>query len=295
MKKVIFVGGTLLVLLALLIMAAISFTESKAAVIVEEPLVEAPSVALTINRARALTVNQNMQVGSFLQTSNLLWAELDAKQESNFNALFLHGFIDPAQLQGSLLTRNLEQGELITIDDIIRPEDNNYLSSMISPGKRAVTLEISKSAIGIGLFRAGNHVDVVLTSLTKADEDENKQRKILDSHASEIVLQNVRLLAIDYQVLGTQATAIDMQQERKFRQNIDFIDVTFETTPTQAARLVLASKLGDLTLLLRSQQSQSINKPQAVWAESISENHNPDQQVSHGVSIHQDKKSNDNE
>lgn len=295
MKKVIFVSGTLLVLLALLIMAAISFTQSKAAVITQAPLVEIASTEPTMNRARALTVNQNMQVGSFLQASNLQWTELDETQEDNFNALFLHGFIDPSQLQGSLLTRSLKQGQLISIDDVIRPEDNNYLASMIRPGKRAITLEISKSAIGIGLFRAGNHVDIVLTSLTKADADENNQRKMLDSHASEIVLQNVRLLAINHQVLGAQATPIDMQQERKLRKNIDFIDVTFETTPTQASRLVLASKLGDLALLLRSQQSHSIDNPAAVWAENISENHNPEQQLSHGVSIHQDEISNDNE
>ncbi|PKG40160.1 Flp pilus assembly protein CpaB [Psychromonas sp. Urea-02u-13] len=287
MKKVIFVSGTLLVLLALLTMAGISFTQSKAAIIPEDPIVEVPQAELQVNRARALTINQNMQVGSFLKSSSLLWTELDEAHEKNFNALFLDGFIKPSQLQGSLLTRTLKHGDFITVDDLIRPEDNNYLSSMITPGMRAVTLEVSKNTVGIGLFRAGNRVDVVLTSLTEVDK--KSQRQILASHASEIVLQDIRLLAINNQILGAQAPLIETQNERKLRQNIEFIDVTFETTPTQAARLVLAAQLGELALLLRSKQSDSMRKPKAIWAENISENHNPEKQVSHGVSIYQDE------
>ena len=73
----------------------------------------------------------------------------------------------------------------------------------------------------------------------KFEGKQGKQKK----QAAEIVLQNIRLLAFNNQLLGTQAVTGRNLPERELKSiDLDYVDVTFELNPEQAIKIVLAEK-----------------------------------------------------
>ena len=102
------------------------------------------------------------------------------------------------------------------------------LSSLVTEGMKAVTIRVN-DVEGVGGFvLPGDRVDVVLTRQT----DKEKA-------STEIVLQNVRVLAVDQ----SADTSADKPTVAKA--------VTLEVSTDQAQRVWLASSVGNLSLLLR--------------------------------------------
>jgi pilus assembly protein CpaB len=101
------------------------------------------------------------------------------------------------------------------------------LSSLVQDGMKAVTIRVN-DVEGVGGFvLPGDRVDVVLTRAEK------------DKASTEVVLQNVRVLAVDQ----SADTRSDKPTVAKA--------VTLEVSTEQAQRVWLASSVGNLSLLLR--------------------------------------------
>ena len=124
-----------------------------------------PAESLAPDRvAQVLVAAHRVQAGSFIHPEDLGWQALPEAEERNLPGLFLFGFTDTKALKGSLVTRTLEAGQIVSADDLVRPEQSHYLSAMMAPGMRAVTLALGREAASHGLIRPGNRVDVILTS-----------------------------------------------------------------------------------------------------------------------------------
>ncbi|MDO6708221.1 Flp pilus assembly protein CpaB [Photobacterium sp. 1_MG-2023] len=252
----------------------------QAASSVNEPAASEP----TRNRARILVAARPLQAGALLRTEDLRWADLPASDEGNLPGLFLQGFIQPEKLSGSLMTRTVQSGQILSAEDVIRPEQSHYLSAMMAPGTRAVTLALTPEAVSHGLLRPGNRVDVILTS-----QNENASKLVegetVSGLSAEQVLSDIKLLAIEAQLidLGQRGAAATAQS------GFDLVNVTFELLPEEAATLLLANKLGDLSLVLRGRRSSLAHEEsvaqKVVWAEQVSQNHNPKAIPTHGVRI----------
>lgn len=104
------------------------------------------------------------------------------------------------------------------------------LSQIIGEGKRAVTIRVNDVASVGGFVLPGDEVDVILSY---QDGD-----KVLDS-ISKIILQNVRVLAIDQIADEAQEGAIVGKA------------ATLEVSPEEAQKIALSSKIGTLSLALR--------------------------------------------
>lgn len=157
-EKVNFVllGGATLV--AMLVVAWLSTTPTQPDKPVEVALEEKAVVP------RILVAKYGIQAGALLRAEDFRWAPMPSDSNTQLNDVFLEGFIKPDVLKGSLLTRRLTANQPLAVSDIIRPEQNQYMSAMLSPGMRAVTLEMSLAGMNYDLLRPGNYVDVVLTS-----------------------------------------------------------------------------------------------------------------------------------
>jgi pilus assembly protein CpaB len=105
------------------------------------------------------------------------------------------------------------------------------LSTVIESGKRAVTVAVDDVRGVAGFIFPGDFVDVVMTRTNSTDGPQN---------FSEVILQHVKVLAID-QVAG------ERQQERPTVAKA----VTVEVTPEQALKILLATNVGRLSLILR--------------------------------------------
>lgn len=123
-----------------------------------------------------------------------------------------------------------------------------YLSSLLSPGMRAVAIEISAAKTAGGFVLPNNRVDILLTSRCEDDMMCRTRMK------TDTILQNVRVLAIDQS--GTVADAESAALLGK--------TATLELMPGDAELVIAAEASGQLSLLLRSIDDNEVFEPEEV-------------------------------
>jgi pilus assembly protein CpaB len=124
----------------------------------------------------------------------------------------------------------VERGEPILRSKITGPGQRALLSALLEEGKRAVTLRVDDVRGVAGFILPGDFVDVVLIA-----EDGPPRRE----NYSEILLQHLKVLAVD-----------QLASERQEQPTVAKA-VTIEVTPEQAQKLLLATNIGKLSLILR--------------------------------------------
>lgn len=146
-----------------------------------------------------------------------------------------------ASLRGALVRRFLDQGDTITAKDILRPRDRGFLASVLAPDTRAVSIKVDSESGVSGLIWPGDFVDVVLT---QANDKADSPHRML----SETVLRNVRIIAIDQDIVqgaegGKDATAGSGRESHS---------VSLELQPEQVKAIAVAKDLGKLSLAVRA-------------------------------------------
>ena len=111
------------------------------------------------------------------------------------------------------------------------------MAAILPSGMRAVSTEISPETGAGGFILPNDHVDVILT---RRDQEAEKAAGV-EIHTSEIILSNVRVLAIDQTV-----------EEKNGQRVVVGKTATLELSPRQAETLALSRQLGTLSLALRS-------------------------------------------
>jgi pilus assembly protein CpaB len=127
----------------------------------------------------------------------------------------------------------LGKGEPILRSKITGPGQRALLSSLLEEGKRAVTVRVDDVRGVAGFILPGDFVDIVLIA-----EDAPPRRE----NYSEILLQYVKVLAVD-----------QLASERQEQPTVAKA-VTVEVTPEQAQKVLLATNIGKLSLILRRPQ-----------------------------------------
>ncbi len=143
---------------------------------------------------------------------------------------------DPAKVvEGAIVRDPILVGEPITPRKIVRGGEGGYLSVVLTPGKRAMSVPVtSDTAVG-GFILPGDGVDVLSTRDAPAAGDAGGKVTV-----AETVLQNIRVLALD------QATAAE-----KDAKSIVAATATLEVGPVEAETLARAKADGPITLALR--------------------------------------------
>jgi pilus assembly protein CpaB len=114
---------------------------------------------------------------------------------------------------------------------VTAPGQRAALSSMLDPGKRAVTVRVDDVRGVAGFIQPGDRVDVVLIRT----EAESK----LKEGYSDVILQYAKVLAID-QITGERPEQPTIAKA-----------VTLEVSSEEAQKILLATNVGRLTLMLR--------------------------------------------
>ena len=129
--------------------------------------------------------------------------------------------------------RTIEINEPILKSKITGFGGRASLSMMIAPGMRATTIRVNDITGVAGFVLPGDRVDILLT------RNPGGGGKRGGNLQTDVFLQNMKVLAI----------AQDANEDRSKPGVVKA--VTFEVTPVQAQKLVLAQKLGSLSLALR--------------------------------------------
>jgi pilus assembly protein CpaB len=142
-------------------------------------------------------------------------------------------------LAGSVARQVLPAGVPIARSAVVQPGERGFLAAVLPPGKRAVSIPIGEVAGLSGLVLPGDRVDIILTYSVSGDAIAAGR----DVRASETVMRNIRVLALD-QRLGQVAPGEELPPVAR--------TATLEVTPREAEVITLATTLGDLSLVLNA-------------------------------------------
>jgi pilus assembly protein CpaB len=146
-------------------------------------------------------------------------------------------------LYGSLVLKFLDTNSPITSQDVLRPRDRGFLATVLAPDTRAISINVDAESGVSGLIWPGDYVDVVLTQMS--DKADSAHRSM-----SEIVLRNVRIIAIDQEIVegapGNNSAAGKLTHS-----------VSLQLSPEQVKKIFVAKDLGKLSLAIRSASEQT--------------------------------------
>ena len=185
-----------------------------------------------VEAVRVLVAEIALPAGTFLKEEHLRWQPWPSDSPIPESYL-VKKTTQPVDLFGAVIRRGIAAGEPITSGRIIKPGERGFMAAVLTPGYRAMSIKIGADSGVAGLVFPGDRVDIILThNLAKSDGSEHR--------ASETILKNVRVLALDSRV-------DDETGQPKLAKT-----ATLELTPKQVEMLSVARELGRLSLSLRA-------------------------------------------
>ncbi len=148
-----------------------------------------------------------------------------------------------------LVLSPLDRNEPVLRSKVTGPGQRASLSTLLEDGKRAVTVRVDDVRGVAGFILPGDFVDIVLIG----EEGAGVRRESY----SEIFLQHVKVLAVD-----------QLASERPEQPTVPKA-VTVEVTPEQAQKLLLATNIGRLSLILRQPGDMNAQSDRRVTEKDI--------------------------
>jgi len=143
-------------------------------------------------------------------------------------------------LIGGVVLRDLAPGDVLRLPlDVLGPADHGFLSAALAPGTRAVTVAVDIVSGTAGLIWPGDRVDLILTQALD-DATQAPGRRVV----AETVMRDVRVIAIDQQLAQTTTGKIGEASLAR--------TVTLEVSAEHAEYVQVATRLGKLSLVIRS-------------------------------------------
>jgi pilus assembly protein CpaB len=204
---------------------------------------------------QVLVAARELNFGSVLQPSDLNWQ--DWPKHASIQGVIRKSETPNAvdDIKDSVVRGAFLQGEPIRREKLFKGGASGFLSAIVNPGFRAVAITIDDNGANTaGKFILPNdRVDVIRIY---RDEDAAKSGSG-DTYISETLVSNVRVLAV-----GQNA------QDKGGQPFASGTTATLELDPHQAETVILAQRVGQLSLVLRSMQD---SQPSAGGPESVSQ------------------------
>jgi pilus assembly protein CpaB len=189
-----------------------------------------------------------LPIGKILRDENLRWQRWP---ENSINPSYIvkgdeNGQQEIADFVGSAVRVGMVAGEPIVAAKVFRRGEAGFLSGVLTPGMRAVTVAVNAETGTGGFVLPGDRIDVMVVFNAQVANPATGDTQ--DHVVSETVLEDIRVLAID------QRVAADTNTDQAIETLSDVVEtVTLELTPNQAQAIAVADSMGRLSLALRSQ------------------------------------------
>lgn len=232
---VIVLGGAVLVAVLVAMLVQVTLGGEK----------EVQPVAYHEAKVEVLFAAKDLGIGRELKDGDMRWQEWPKSGVFPGAVVRKDGQKPEDALKGRL-GRDVAEGEPVMKTALLGQMRGNLVAASLEPGQRAVAIEVSASSMVGGFIGPGDYVDVILTykeSIRTQDDDPEVTKMIelnLDKLATETILQNVKILAVDQRAERPEDDSIKVGKT-----------VTLAVSAQDAERLSLASEIGDLTLALR--------------------------------------------
>src|ERR1700688_3301817 len=195
-----------------------------------EPVAQLQTVDVLVARA-------DIGLGQTVKPEDMQWQSWPAATTSN---TFIRRKERPdgsTQIAGSIARAPFIAGEPIREQKLVRANGSGFMAAILPTGMRAISTEISPETGAGGFILPNDRVDVILSKREKNAALPGSP----DVVKSEIILSNIRVLAID-----------QAPKEKDGQNAVVGKTVTLELKPEQAEMLARARQTGTLQLALRS-------------------------------------------
>ncbi len=205
-----------------------------APVAIAETAAPAPQVIET-PQVPVLVATRDMNVGELLLPGDVEWQDWP---EAAVNISYYTEDIAPTAMEdvvNSVIRTPIYESEPILPQKIVQKGDTGYMAALLTPGMRAVSVEISTDSASGGFILPNDRVDVMVTYTVELTDGERQ----FSRPTTTTILENVRVLAIDQLFNSGSQFAIGST-------------ATVELEPRQAQLMVMAERLGTVSLALRA-------------------------------------------
>ena len=194
-----------------------------------EPVAQLPTVDV-------LVAKNDIGLGQSVKPDDMQWQTWPSATASNF--FIRRGERPNAQTEivGEIARAPFIAGEPIREQKLVKADGSGFMAAILPSGMRAVSTEISPETGAGGFILPNDRVDVILSK-----HEKNPDRAGTDTINSEIILSNIRVLAID-----------QAPKEKDGQNSVVGKTVTLELKPEQTETLARARQSGTLSLALRS-------------------------------------------
>ena len=186
--------------------------------------------------------------GSVLQSADLAWKPMENHTAPPGGLTRSQASI--TEFVGSITRRDLAAGQIVARDAVFDASGSRMLAAALSPGLRAVTIDVDAAQGGAGLILPDDRVDVILVSQPAGTSSGG----LGSAHAAiaGTLLRNVRVMAVDHTVQRPNGSATQSEAKGPESNMAGPKTITLEVTERDAQRLFLATQVGKIELSLRS-------------------------------------------
>jgi pilus assembly protein CpaB len=183
-----------------------------------------------------LVAKSDIGLGQTVKPEDMQWQTWPSATASNS---FIRRTDKPdatTQFAGSIARAPFIAGEPIRELKLVKADGSGFMAAILPSGMRAISTEISPETGAGGFILPNDRVDVILSKRVKSPEPGAP-----DVAVSEIILNNIRVLAID-----------QAPKEKDGTNALVGKTVTLELKPEQSEALARARQSGSLSLALLS-------------------------------------------
>lgn len=199
-----------------------------------------------------LVAARNLDIGERIQAPDMTWQPWsDESLIGDYVVRDEYEDIDPAEKSDFFINARVRYpmvaGEPLLAKKVFQREAPGFMAGKLSPGMRAVTLRVREDTASGGYIFPGDFVDVLLTHTLAtqvrdpaAQRDGAQELQVL-STLTETILTRKRVISIGQQS-GTNIEGNAMVVP----------SITLEVTRKESEMLTVATRMGELSLVLRS-------------------------------------------
>lgn len=197
-----------------------------------QPVAQAPAPKL--DTVEVLTAKSDIPLGHTIKPEDLQWQTWPTAAATSESFIRRDRRGDAiADLTGSIARSPFFAGEPVRDVKLVKGNGSGFMAAILPSGMRAISTEISPETGAGGFILPNDRVDVILSRRERSGGTETVN--------SEIILSNIRVLAIDQTV-----------EEKNGQKVVVGKTATLELKPEQSETLARARQSGTLSLALRS-------------------------------------------
>ena len=204
------------------------------------PVVQLPTIDV-------LVAKNDIGLGQPVKPEDVQWQTWPAATAS---ATFIRRNDRPdgnTQVVGAIARAPFIQGEPIRDQKLVKAEGSGFMAAILPSGMRAVATEISPETGAGGFILPNDRVDILLV---RRDKNPDRAGSANDLITAEVVLSNIRVLAID-----------QAPKEKDGQNAVVGRTVLLELKPEQTETLARARQSGTLSMALRSIADVNAKEP----------------------------------